>query len=215
MRRPEKSILQRTLVAGLLWLATSLPVHAQGTIRYVPNVNLDYQLGDTPWDVNGDGNAEFNFYWDRRTFSLMPQAGNQLLTYPISPPEIGADLLPLLASSEIGAFDYSPFQWSGSLDPSGFPGVAYLNSCINLGCGGSFYSTRAYFGFSFELEGQTHYGWGLFNASAGAGGYLESYAYNLDPGVSIFVGQVPEPGTWALLVLGGGLLGLKFRRKSR
>ncbi len=216
MRRPVKSILQRTLVAGLLWLATSLPAPAQGTIRYVPDVNLTFPLGDKPWDVDGDGVAEFVFRSIGTALSIYPQSGSYVLAVASPPPDIGAHVVPLLPPSEIGAFDYPlPARWVGSLHPSGFPGRAHFNGCTDLGCAGTFVGIRAYFGFSFELDGQTHYGWGLFNASAGAGGYLESYAYNLEPGASIFVGQVTEPGTWALLTVGAGLLGWHALRRQK
>ena len=216
MKSPVTTLVQRTLVAGLLWLGTSLTAPAQGTIRYVPSPDVELRLGDTPWDVDGDGAAEFVFRASPTALSIYPQAGSFVLAFASPPPDIGADVVPLIAPSEIGQYDYTPAQWVGSLHPSGFPGRAHLNGCVNLGCSGTFYGVRAYFGFSFELDGQIHYGWGLFNASAGAGGYLESYAYNLEPGASIFVGQVPEPGTWALLTIGAGLLGWRgWRRRNR
>lgn len=215
MRSPVKSILQRTLVVGLLWLATSLPAPAQGTIRYVPNVNLEYQLGDTPWDVDGDGTAEFNFRFTRGSVGLFPQANSHVLVLADPPPNIGGSLLPLRPPSEIGNFDYTPASWLGSLDPSGFPGAAAIAFCLDLGCGGPFFNQVAFFGFSFELDGQTHYGWGLFDGRLSQGWHLESYAYNIEPGASIFVGQVPEPSTWALMTVGAGLLGWRAWRKQK
>lgn len=208
------------LIAGLavgLWLADSHSLQAQGTIRYVPNVNMTFPDGDTLWDPNGDGLADFVFRFDGRSLGVFPQVGSQILAFPPTPPDLGGDVAPLTAPSEIGDFDYSPIGWIGFDGVLGFPGRAYFNSCTDQGCVGTFVGTQAYFGFSVENQGQVHYGWAFFNVSwGGPGGILEEYAYNLVPGESIFVGQVPEPGTWALLTFGAGLFGWRiWRRKQR
>jgi len=201
------------LAVSFFWLAASLPLLAQGTIRYNPGVNMIFPYGDTPWDVDDDGGAEFVYQANGGTLTVFPQLGSHILALGSLPPDLGGDVLPLAVPSEIGNYDYSPAHWAGSLEIGGFPVGYAFNFCLDAGCGGTFYGIRAYFGFNFEIDGNTHYGWALFDASAGAGGTLEEYAYNLTPGAPIFVGQVPEPSACALLTF--GMMVLVFHRLRR
>jgi len=176
---------------------------------------MTFRDGDTPWDPNSDGQAEFAFRSTGRSLEIVPQSGGFVLAQPSPPPDLESWLVPLTAPSELGNYDYSPFEWIGYQESGGYAIGSALNNCGPQGCVGGFVGVRAYFGFSFTLENQTHYGWALFDVSwGGPGGVLESYAYNLTPGAPIFVGQVPEPGTWVLLLVGAGLLGWRTRRSS-
>lgn len=69
-------------------------------------------------------------------------------------------------------------------------------------------------GVQFDIDGQTHYGWMHLRAN---GGFSEVYgfAYNTVPGQPILAGQVPEPGTVALLLVGGSLVWWRHKRAGR
>ena len=64
----------------------------------------------------------------------------------------------------------------------------------------------AYLGFEFQGDDGTHYGWLRIQEFAGVGGFFREYAYNDTPGESILAGQIPEPSTTVLLIVGFALV---------
>lgn len=139
---------------------------AQGDlgIRHVVAPEINCQHGYTPWDLDGDADAEFDFFSDRVSFALIPQPRSHVIASAAHPPNINREVLPLQPPGEGGDCDYSPHIWIGSLDLSGFLGATRFGACTDLGCTGT------------------------------------------------FVGQVPEPSTWALLVRGSAAGWLVLRR---
>jgi hypothetical protein len=72
----------------------------------------------------------------------------------------------------------------------------------------------AYVGVEFSVEAAVHYGWIRVTVSGvGNGGIIHDWAYNSIPGQPILAGQVPEPSTWALLIIGAGLLVWRTRKR--
>jgi hypothetical protein len=65
----------------------------------------------------------------------------------------------------------------------------------------------AYIGLEFYTDGQAYYGWVEVGAPASInGGWIYNYAYETVPNTPIFAGEVPEPATWGLVVLGAIVL---------
>lgn len=108
------------------------------------------------------------------------------------------------------------------IDSSGFTTVPTFNGLIGYGYGyGETFNppnNSGYVGVSILVGGNTHYGWiqlaNLTEISDGNGnnGVVVDWAYNDVAGASIEAGQVPEPGSLALLALGA--VGMMTRRKK-
>jgi PEP-CTERM motif-containing protein len=79
---------------------------------------------------------------------------------------------------------------------------------------------RGFLALRLTIGGSNYYGWAdvtLNNLNGNAPGVftLHGYAFDLTPGEPTTAGQVPEPGTVALLVAGAaGMVALKKRRKK-
>lgn len=80
-----------------------------------------------------------------------------------------------------------------------------------------FLDQGGFIGFRFNVAGGTQYGWAELEVDTGspANTYiLKSFAYG-DVGESVFVGQIPGPGSMAALALGAaGLGGFRKRRSA-
>lgn len=73
-----------------------------------------------------------------------------------------------------------------------------------------------YIGVSFEIAGQTHYGWIGFEVDSTnpLHGVIRDYAYESTPDTAITAGAkpVPEPGSLALLAAGAGAMAVRRRK---
>jgi hypothetical protein len=76
-----------------------------------------------------------------------------------------------------------------------------------------------YFGFQFDIGGNTHYGWAAVSQQLGSADlHVGQFAYEDTPDTPIQIGgaEIPEPSSMALMLLGAaGVATLKLRRKSQ
>jgi len=205
------------LVLATAWLGVAQPSWSQGTIAYYrPDVPIPlFTQGFAeyhPLDFDQNGNSEFTFVYDFHFVGVRADNANRILLALSPPPNIGGPVAPLPAGFSIG-----PDSGTGGLAwavRSEFDPFEVLIQCFDTGCGGAFRGHYAYMGVEFQRAGNTHYGWALLNIVNGQpSGQIESWAWETRPGMPIVAGAVPEPSTWALVVLGGGLL-VYFKRKK-
>jgi hypothetical protein len=215
------------LALAICWLG-SASCYGQGTIVYVrlSNPNPPSPI-PPPWDdsgypifgngglvldFNGDGQPDVGFYADGTSFNIGGFGSTRVLTYPSAGLDINSFLPVLTAGTQIGTAPPSGsliWRETVSAGPSGQPYSATYNGANNVGYGGYWQGVEGYTGVEFYIGDEPHYAWirvgapfvGLY------GGYIYDYAYEARANTPILAGAgVPEPSTWALLLLGAGLL---------
>jgi hypothetical protein len=219
----------RSALAVLIGL-TALAAHGQGIIYG----QFPATGGNTfPYDANGqrlwapdpsspqtasiviNGQVAFTFY-SGTSFDIIPSSLNAVIaTQPGLPNTPAAFPIPLTYGQQIGP-GAAGYSWLGNIEggdtltasrDSGIIGQPPLTVGYFTGV------ESAYIGLQFQDNGQTYYGW----ARAGApvvginGGWVYDYAYETSPNTPILAGQVPEPSTVSLGVLGA--LVLFFRKR--
>lgn len=214
-----------SLLGGLLLLATA-PAHAQGTIVYhnPPDIPvLSTEVFPTRHDLDLDGNGTTDFTFEAFTsFRTYSDAGNRSVGVPVGGQDVGSWSIPLLDGFLIGPELPEPLQWAGSFQPI-FPPDYWVGQTLhsrNFAGSAGYWDPpwpeylRAYVGVEFTIEEATHYGWIQVEvfAAPGNGGTILDWAFNSVPGQPLLAGQVPEPGTWALLSVGIALFGWRTWR---
>lgn len=198
---------------------------AQGTIAYfqpaqpIPVVYNPFLFPPVfyDFDVDGAGSADYRFNLsDSFGVSVEPLGNNRQIALPAIPPDLGSDLDPLPMGFQIGSSLAPTYYWV-DLNSPGFAGHSTISYQVdfdgNVVYGGLFHGQDAYMGIEFLIGGQPHYGWVHINNPAGlAGGFILEWAYETQSGIPILAGAVPEPSTWALLLIGGVTL-LFLRRR--
>lgn len=201
------------VLAGLL-----LPIamaHGQGTVVYqqfeIPTVNGWPVIGlpSNPYnlDMDGNGTTDFVFQSGQSGFAIFPQTGSAVLAATAGSLDFNSYGLPLAAGQQIDSLAPVGAFWDASENGS------LLTSARNTGAIGLFTGQTAYLGVQFAREGQLHYGYLHLDVSfvgVNAGNLL-ALGWDTRPGAGIIAGAVPEPSTWAFLILAGSLLALQKR----
>jgi hypothetical protein len=94
---------------------------------------------------------------------------------------------------------------SNFTNTSDFVGTTDFSGTMSLG-------DRAFFGLSFQLSGQTHYGWVEISEDATTQ-TIHRWAYETTPNTAIEVTAVPEPSS--AILLGLGTLGISVLRRRK
>jgi hypothetical protein len=181
-----------TIVVGVGLLALALPAEAQ--IVYTPTnitigCNSSYNL-----DVNNDGVTDFTITTEDVPSCFVPllQSGSVSET---AAPGNGALIGPLSEGDEIGP-DQAFSEGTSGLE-------SFSNHCNHHGkeywCwyvySGPWHVVKVkgkrYLGLSFQLNGETYYGWAQLTLLKGGveGVKLSGYAYESTPGMPINAGQ--------------------------
>lgn len=240
----ETSSIIRKTMSGirLFMLATAVLVlhaNAKAAIIYndIPDIAL-YVINDSVTqtvDLNGDGINDF-----RLTFSYSEPFNDPYYGCPgydycedvVIQSGIIAEGTNLLMNREIGPYiDKGGLEYGEIIDGYTTTNDSYFNADLYLSIYDSSDSwagywwpgDEGYLGFIFDINGETHYGWGRFKVSASnyAVTFFD-YAYESDPGVPIYAGVIPTttpvplPAAGYLFLAGTGLFGvLGFRRRTK
>lgn len=166
---------------------------------------------DATFDVNSDGLPDFLFRGGAFTTVILSVGDNRYAAELANPPNAGATVVPIVAGSLLGQ-DSTTFRgdWLSHTDNRGSSG-----SGLQL-----LRMEDAYIGVEFMIEDDLHYGWiqyrgyrhpdsvvGGFRIPVNTlGGFIDSWAYETEPGKAIRAGAVPEPSSLVLTFMGIAIL---------
>lgn len=174
-------------------------------------------------DINDDGVDDFHFWRDAGfVVGLTAHGDNRFISTLSTGSDVGGKIESVAYGSIIGA-DTSTLNggWHHHTDNRGASGFGLFNMQY----------ADAYIGVEFYIDSNLHYGWiqytGFYVAEftffspdgpitfIGAnilGGFINSWGYETEPGVSIIAG-IPEPSTGILLMIGTiALVGCRNRK---
>ncbi len=175
-------------------------------------IGLGPGLSSTYLDLNDDGIDNFVFINESGTLSLGPIANSAAIADPTWQPG-QTRYRPLEETMLIGMDIDSPYEWNQSEDMI----VSYMMHIPTgevIGIGPWHTVTNGLLGISFEIDGNTHYGWMRMSDVSFSTFIVHDWAYETQPGVGIGAGVIPEPGTLILLLSGGALVLASRRRLS-
>ena len=158
---------------------------------------------DPDFDINGDGIVDFLFRNNEGTLSLAPVGGNRAVADPTWQPG-HLNYRPVPAGTLIDVALPGPFLWDGDEN--------FLVSYMDVGGSGPWHGVQyGLLGLSFEINGQTHYGWIRMSGVSQVSFILHDWAYETRPGVPIKAGAKPVVvPTAAPEVVRAGYLRLKW-----
>jgi hypothetical protein len=168
-----------------------------------------------PIDLNGDSVTDFTFGYDSSGVGLRTERANRVVYDIDPPPNIGGSVQRLPEGFLIGsALGIPGIDWRSADLRDGYVSEGesrFVNIvlCLSTGCSSTWPagpSHRGYIGLEFELDDGVHYGY--FDVSVSGSNpatLLYGWAYESIPNIPISTVAVPEPSTWALIILGGVL----------
>jgi hypothetical protein len=205
-----------------LWILLLLPTWAKAAVLVTyrgdsPNL-FDFSpvtLNSEDFDINGDGTPDFRFLRDPFVVALQSHGANRFISTVSVPPDRGGDVTPVLSGSIIGAdTTFLAGDWHRHTDNGGGSGFG-----LNFGPNAMRYAD-AYIGVEFMLAGVIHYGWiqyvGFSHPEKGVPfpllrGFIDSWAWETQPGVPIIAVAIPEPSTTVYI---GGSAFLIWQRNA-
>lgn len=180
-----------------------------------PNLLAPGAILTSPFDINSDGAVDFTFL-QNGIFSSLTSTGNNRYVGFIDPTGFYSEqVVPVQAGRILGT--------GVSFELGGW----YRGDEIGVGSGfllgydtsGFMQFADAYIGVEFSADDGVHYGWihyvGFSVAKPFAislnGGFIDSWAWESEPGKAIVAGVIPEPTIPLLFVVGS----LVARRRVR
>jgi len=212
----KRSILPILLLA-LLWVT----VRGAVVVTYRGDLPNTFGLlplpSNTRFDVNADGIADYRFLGDGNFVAGIQSFGsNRFISALATSQDIGGSVVPVSIGSSIGTdTTLLPGGWHHHSDNGG-------GSMFDLNYGPMpMQFADAYIGLEFAAADGIHYGWiqyvGYSHPEKGLGyyvpgGFIDSWAWETQPGLPIIAGAVPETSHTVLFGVGCILLLVKRHR---
>lgn len=234
----NRALLPGFRVATLLFLATVARQPASAVIiatypdpapLVASNPVPPGQNEVTPVDFFADGTPDLWFVGTDDGMTVVLAGGHRAILRALQPINILAPIGNLGSSFSLsaGPIDLG-YIWNRGrtgedddfLREHGLPfntSVAHLDFDGNIGNSPRWFQNSGYIGVELVFADRIHYGWIHLDNSPVVtdwGGYIDTWAYESEPGIRIFTGAVPEPSA-TLLFIGAGAALMLSRNRTR
>ena len=191
--------MRKMFLAAALVAMSAMPVSAAVVVN-----NTDVNLANGPYTFGPSAANQF-------TFSYNPKNASD--PDPVFVMTTGTAQVISVFGQPSGSF--TDGRGAGAVfGPNSFPGFAPASTAAAI----DFSLTDSFLGLSYSVDGNTFYGFARFAGSA-----FDLFAFETTPGLAInadavvaSVAAVPEPSTWAMMILGFAGVGfLTYRRRRQ
>lgn len=226
-----KSILNKTVTSTAIATAAIASAPVNAAIVHVDNAPMTYSIAQPGnWDVDGVGNAEFEFRHDHFVDYYSSRFTSDVLAMASGGTLNGRGII-RYASATVIAAALSRSEYAGASLPAslmlveaGQSGLAVLRNfrgyppSVPASNFAAFGDLSGFLGFAFDPGDGVHYGWArltFVDSGPDSTVTIEEWAYEDKAGKAIHVGSIPAPpaAVPALTLLGLGAAGVRAWRK--